>query len=446
MQQLGVTLEPIDPNVYTGERTPANFLWPVVDTLAINGFLWFVPWAMGSHFSSIGPEYWKNNLKSGFQWDDNELEINQLFHPYQGGMYFTTARVNGLTFWESVPYTLFGSWQWEYFMETEQASTNDFVATTWGGFFFGESLYRLSNRILDSSRSGSTRFLKEFAGMAVSPINGLSRVTTGRAWADGPSHKPVPLLVDVKLGAVGLGLGDDTGWGTMAHANIRFDYGDRYAKPKISVPFESFDLSIGVMASTKMGGVAFDGNGILLGRRFAVGKNDNMIAWTLDYTFSTNATNKMLTRETDGVYQLGEIGTGPSWFGRWKLAKDLALDTQLDALAVPTGAVTSPYAVYEVNRAYNYGIGGALKAEASLRHKRLGRVYANVDRYLYSNVNGARGVENVGLFKLNAYANLYKGHGLGGGVTYYNRASYYDDYKDIHDSFWSGQAHYEYEW
>ena len=442
-------MDEVDPNVHVGPRSTANFFWPVLDIVGINVVMWAVPYAMGSPFSKIGPSYWKNNLKSGFQWDDNEIEVNQFFHPYQGGLYYTAARVNGMTFWESIPYTMFGSWQWEYFMETEQASTNDFMSTTWGGVFFGEALYRLSNRILDESDSGASRFFKEFGAMAISPINGLDRVATGRAWADGPRHKPAPLNVDFRLGFDGLGLSSDEGWGTTVRTSIRFDYGDLYAKEAITTPFEAFNLAFEFSASNKAFGEGVDGIGVLMGKRLSNNKertSDHLLAWTLDYAFFTNASEKMFQREAEGTYQLGEIGTGASWFARWKLGRGFSIDSELDVLAVPTGAVTSPYAVYESNRAYNYGIGGAFKAELALRQERWGRLYANLDRYLYHVVNGAEGVENVGLLKVGAYVNLYKGHGLGAAATYYNRASYYDDYADVHDSFWSGQAHYQYEW
>ena len=63
-----------------------------------------------------------------------------------------------------------------------------------------------------------------------------------------------------------------------------------------------------------------------------------------------------------------------------------------------------------------------------------------VDRYLYYVVNGATGVENVGLLKLGAYANLYKGHGVGFAAIYFSRSSYYEDYPDVFDSFWSEQG------
>jgi hypothetical protein len=436
----------VDYNASAPSRSPGNFLWPLLDVLGINFTFWSLSYASGAPFAKISPEIWKENFGTGFQWDDNEFEVNQFAHPWQGGLYFTAARVNGLTFWESAPYTIFGSWTWEHFAETEQPATNDFLTTTWGGTFFGEALYRLSNDVLDDSTSGSTRLWKEIAGFVLGPMNGIDRLVSGQAWADGPPGKRFPLLFDLRVGPDGLGLSEGTGWGKIVSASLRVDYGDLYAKPAITTPFEYFNAMAGLGVGKEILGEAFDGTGVLLGNRFSIGGSDiDLIAWTMGYEYFTNGTTQVFTRESTGVYSLGELGTGVSWFSHWRLGSGFSIDGEVDALAVPNGSITSPYAKYESNRSYNYGVGGAGKAEVSLRHERLGRLYANVDRYLYYVVDGATGTESLGTLRLGVYANLYKGHGLGASVIRYDRHSSYADYPDFSDAFWSGQFHYELE-
>ena len=438
------TSRAVDYNHSSAPKDASNYLWPLVDVAAINLTLWAIPYSLGVPFAQVNPTYWKSNLQTGFQWDDNEFEVNQFAHPYQGGMYFTAARIHGLTFWESVPYTLFGSLTWEYFLETEQPSTNDWLSTTWGGFLFGESLYRLSNWILDDSTSGSTRFWKEFGAFATNPVNGLDRLFTGQAWADGPPGIRPPLNMNLRVGADGIGLSEGTGWGKTFRAWIQFDYGDLYAEPYIKRPFDYFNLSAQLSAGSDIFGQGIDGTGVLVGHRFATDPTmANLIAWTLNFEYFTNGSTKMLTRDSDGVYQLGELGTGASWFGHFDLGAGFWIDSEIDALASPMGAITSPYAKYEANRNYNYGLGGTLKAEVNLRHERAGRLYAEADRYLFSIVDGATGVEHVGTLQLGAFINIYGGQGVGVTAIHYDRNSYYDDYPDIFDSFWSGQIHYE---
>jgi len=438
---------PVDFNVSTEPRDAGSYLWPLVDVVGINLTLWGFAFATGAPFAQIGPETWKANLRAGLQWDDNEFEVNQFFHPYQGGMYFSSARVHGLNFWEAVPYTMFGAGTWEYFMETEQASTNDWMTTTWGGFFFGEALFRLSNNLLDETTSGSTRFWKEFSALAVNPINGIDRLVSGRSWDTGPRQKKFPVDVNLRVGADGIGLSEGTGWGQTFRARIRFDYGELYAKPNITVPFEYFNLAGELSVAKDTLGEGIEGTGVLLGHRFATAKaHANLIAWTLGYEYFTNGTTKMLTRQTDGIYQLAAMGTGASWFGRFGLGSGFRIDSEVDWLAIPTSALTSPYAPYEANRSFNYGMGTAIKGEVNLRHERFGRVYASMDRYIFSVVDGAKGTEHVGILELGAYANIYQGHGLGFTAHRYDRISHYKHYGDVTDDFWSGQAHYEVEW
>lgn len=320
------------------------------------------------------------------------------------------------------------------------------MTTTWGGYFFGETLFRLSNSVLDDSTSGSTRFWKELGALAVNPINGIDRIISGQAWADGPPGVEVPLAADLRVGPDGIGLSEGTGWGQTIRAWIRFDYGDMYAKPRISTPFEAFNIAAQLSVSSKIFGQAIDGTGVLFGERFSFGESDlNLMAWVLSFEYFTNGTTKMLTRDASGVYQLGEMGTGVAWFGRLPLGGGFSIDPEIDLLAVPTGAITSPYAEFESNRNYSYGVGGALKLELDVRHERIGRAYAQVDRYLYYIVDGARGSEHLGTLQLGAFANVYAGHGLGLTAIRYDRNAYYRDYPDLFDAFWSGQVHYEVE-
>ena len=435
---------PVDLNVNLKPRTAGNYLWPLLDVVIVNVTMWSLPWALGVEWAQVGPDSWQHNLETGLQWDDNEFEVNQFGHPYQGGLYFAAARVNGLTFWESIPYTLAGSLSWEFFAETEEPSTNDWMTTTWGGFFFGEALLRLSNNIVDETASGAERLWREFAAFAVNPVNGIDRLFTGRAWASGPSTKTFPIETTLRIGPDGIGLSSGTGWGQTVRLYVEVEYGDLYAKPAFDIPFEYFDLSAQLSFGNDILGQSFDGTGALLGTRFSMGKgNVDLFAWVLAYQYFTNGTTEMLTRDTNGVYQLGNMGTGPAWFANWQLGSGFSLDTQLELLFVPMGAITSPYAKIEANRSYNYGVGGSTRLELSLRHRRLGRVYGQVDRYLYYIVDGASGIEHLGVLQLGFYANIYAGHGLGAAAIRYDRNSYYHDYPDLFDAFWSGQVQYE---
>jgi hypothetical protein len=91
-----------------------------------------------------------NNLSHGFVWNNDQFSTNLLGHPYHGGLYFNAARINGVNFWQSVPYTVAGSLMWEYLMENEPPSINDFIATPIGGMALGEMTFRLSGLLIDN--------------------------------------------------------------------------------------------------------------------------------------------------------------------------------------------------------------------------------------------------------------------------------------------------------
>ena len=62
-------------------------------------------------------------MEQGWVWDLDDFLVNQIGHPYQGSNYYNTGRANGLSFWESAGVTAFGSGTWEYFGETNHASS-----------------------------------------------------------------------------------------------------------------------------------------------------------------------------------------------------------------------------------------------------------------------------------------------------------------------------------
>lgn len=115
-----------------------------------------------------------HNLGSGWNVDKDPFKINQLGHPYQGSMYHGFARSAGLNYWESLGYTLAGSAFWEIAGEKVPPSKNDMISTGIGGTFLGESLFRMSNIVLE--KGGSTpSFWHEVGAAAISPATGFNR-------------------------------------------------------------------------------------------------------------------------------------------------------------------------------------------------------------------------------------------------------------------------------
>ena len=160
-----------------------------LEVFGINAGVWaFDSYVMDEEFAKISIHTVKHNIETGFVWDNDQFSTNLFAHPYHGGLYFNAARSNGLTFWESAPYSFCGSLMWETICEIEPPAINDLMATTMGGICIGEVTYRLSDLILDDSRRGFPRFWREFLGTLVCPIKGLNRIIHGDAWRVDHKH------------------------------------------------------------------------------------------------------------------------------------------------------------------------------------------------------------------------------------------------------------------
>jgi hypothetical protein len=120
----------------------------------------------------------KRNLETAPVFDKDPFSVNQIGHPYQGGIYYGLARSVGLNYWESALYTLAGSYLWETAGETTLPSINDHVSTGIGGTFVGEALFRMSSLLLEGGGE-KPAFWRELGAAVISPPTGLNRALFG---------------------------------------------------------------------------------------------------------------------------------------------------------------------------------------------------------------------------------------------------------------------------
>lgn len=186
----------------------------------------------------------KENFKHGFVWDNDALDDNLFGHPYNGSFYYNAGRSNGYNFWQSSLFALWGSAQWELFMENTYPSINDIIATPIGGAAYGEVLYRTSDLLLDDRTTGGERFGREAAAFLIDPMRGFTRIVTGRAWArrttSGRRFGIPPARVSVSLGSRMLLFHDDRNYTRAGFtARVQVEYGDKFAERSIS-PYDYF--------------------------------------------------------------------------------------------------------------------------------------------------------------------------------------------------------------
>jgi hypothetical protein len=81
---------------------------------------------------------------SGYSFDTNNFDTNFITHPFAGTLYYSAARSNRMSVFESFLFAFVASAIWEYFGELrERASLNDLLSTPVAGLVLGENLLQL---------------------------------------------------------------------------------------------------------------------------------------------------------------------------------------------------------------------------------------------------------------------------------------------------------------
>ena len=94
---------------------------------------------------------WKENVKAGPVWDEDDWVLNWITHPYCGGIYYMTSRSAGFTAWESFGYSaIMSTFFWEYGIEAfaEIPSIQDLIITPVFGAMVGEGFFLAKKSIL----------------------------------------------------------------------------------------------------------------------------------------------------------------------------------------------------------------------------------------------------------------------------------------------------------
>lgn len=187
----------------------------------------------------------KDNFKlKRWWWDADYYHTNALNHPYHGALYYTAARDNGLDIGVSSLMTLGGSLTWELFCESERPAFNDLITTPVGGITLGEPMERITENVLDDSKSGLERVGREVVAFAINPVKGLNRLLRGDAWrVRGRSTKSKRRMeTTVEAGIRRLDISDKTSFNTP-YLRMNVDYGDAMGQEGCGL-FDYFTLNL----------------------------------------------------------------------------------------------------------------------------------------------------------------------------------------------------------
>lgn len=399
-----------------------NYWLPALEVAGVNLGVWsYNRYLSKEGWSNISWNTIKRNFRTGLVWDVDGYLNNQFLHPYHGATYYSTARTNGLTFWESAPYAFGGSLMWEYFMEDQPPSYNDIVNTPVTGIILGEISLRVSEVIIDESAVGVERFLRETGALVVNPVNGVNRLLRGDMWKQGRSreHPDFSLAFSAGINEVFFSrrLSGNTVYGFVS---VDFGLGDPLAVSQHDDPFDYFvvhsELSIargdniaGIFAS----GVLWDTNLKVTGASRGVAG----LYKEVDILINT-------------VYKLSATSLTGQWIDRRALSSGVMMQTVLSVSAILMGATNSRYAS-EFGKDYNIGPGASAKIGVDVHVQPSTSVRVSYKRYWIHTLSGAAGEEFVGLFKVGTSRNLNSFLDLGVDLLLYER---YGDYKHFPDT------------
>ena len=230
-----------------------SYILPVVEIVAIDAAVNLGGRQLIDRASfAVTPASIHRNLRGPWVVDDDPFELNQFGHPYQGAMYHTAARSNGLGYWPSVAYTFAGSALWEIAGETTPPSRNDQIASGIAGSFLGEPLHRVSRLLLDRADHGPGLW-RILGSVLASPPTGLNHVLVG-APAGTVAPDAVPFSdIRVQFGATAASTGRSSSVSSLAPAEPRLALSMDYGYPgnasyRHERPFDYFRIESSVSA------------------------------------------------------------------------------------------------------------------------------------------------------------------------------------------------------
>lgn len=404
---------------------PSKPLWiPVVESFSQNLLMGGVNIIAGSEFAKIGPSSIAHNFERGWATDADEFPTNMVGHPLQGTVYYNFARSSGYNYWVSLGVASIGSWQWEYFMETEPPAFNDQIMTAYGGSLIGEVMYRLSSLIIDESTVGAERFWRELAAGIFNPGRLFNRLIYGRTSriTNSGLYKKEHVWGEVAFGGNNVAEGTEfTSGNKNPMLTLDMAYGRLFKSSRIE-PFDFFRFQAALNFSKQplIGQLSL--YNIFAGKVISY-KNKSKFLYGVFGYFDYLENN---------VYQVGGTGIGLGIGYRTPPKTKVQFLGTLNAGVILMGGANSDYALHndvgflDSARTYNMGPGALVKAESILRFS-YGSLYVGYNFWWIHTWDGAPGDEFIGMLKPKIRIRMYENWFVGFEYLLYHRFGRYDE-------------------
>ncbi len=442
--------------------TPHKRPWKAaLETFGLNIGIWgFDRIVLNGDYTYISIESMKKNLQSGFVWDNDQFSTNLFSHPYAGGLYFNTARANGMDFYQSIPYAAGGSLMWELFMENEPPAINDFISTSIGGMSLGEVTYRLSDLVLNDKTTGWERFGRELLAMAISPMRGFNRLIDGDMWkrrnikGRAFGNIPASFLMRGMYRALTENTEFNEGISNSFYVDVRLLYGDPFDYG-CEKPYDYFSLRAGFNLISDEQPLLSNVNaiGMLWGKDMELEREKRQLVLGIfqhfDY-YDSYASVYNVTKHSYRISEAAAFGGGLLYRQGFRKNNNFLLAAHLNGIILG-GSLTNHYDA--IDRDYNMGSGYSAKFKTTFLFSSRFEAIFNFENYqiftwkgyepnvnlselskeeqLNLNVQGDKGFARLSVLNLCFNYHLTKHFDLSADLSYYNRKSHYVYYPDV---------------
>lgn len=379
----------------------------------------YTVWA-GNHYllnqewAEISLETMKDNFETGWVWDEDGFNVNQIGHPTQGAMVFAAARAQGIDYSHSIFYPMLSSYVWEMTLENEPPSINDMVTTTMSGAAFGEIIHRMSEITLGQGQKKSLR--RQWLTGIFNPTGyGVNRLVYGEDIHKNYESNIAPALSGIAVGGIPADqFGKKNSFFPKRFIRYHIIYGKPFSKKENFKPFDNFSL-ISILNMETNDFVA---------EIYASG----MIMKLKTYTFSNSVSVIGVFQNYDFMnqddYKVSASSIGLGYIHRRHILTNSILLTHVSLSSILMGSAgdTNDEFDNEDTRDYHSGPGFSAKFMLKATLYKHTDLYARLNRYFIYAMDKTEvaGFENINLLNIGFQLKLYGPFLLGGE---YNLAS-----------------------
>lgn len=378
----------------------------IIQALGVDVGIWaYNNYIANESWAKISIQSLKNNIDHGWVIDEDKFDVNQFGHPYQGALVYTSARAQGLNFWQSIPYPVLSSFIWEIGMETEYPSINDMITTPMSGITYGEISHRLSLLILGNRPTVAN----EIGAFIVNPSLGLNRLIHGKKRYPFAGLNAYDYHGGISLGGGSFLLDSKSLLFPQTFARFHIFYGNPFDKAALTKPFDYFTF-VGIVnfGIKEFVGEVYSSGLLIRINSFARPNYSRLVGIFKNYDFMNHDDFKVSS---------SSIGLG--LIQNIKFPHRFSLFNEISASAIILGSAgdTSDEDVYQ--RDYYYGPGVSGKIILMVTKQNLGNVYIRLKRYYIFNLEelNKSTYENVNLVKSGFQINVRHDFSFGGEFT-----------------------------